>query len=328
MEYYILDNTKITIVVPIYNAENYIDRCVSSILAQSYKNLEVLLMDDGSTDGTPALLDDFAGKDERVKVVHKENTGHANSRNCGLLQATGEFITFMDCDDYMHPEFIEKMYGAIARDSSDMACCSFRYVDEEGTELGWSTPYLERKVVSSADAQREFLLTHNIEGFSWNKLVRRSILMDNELRYAEDQKAFVDMLLWYRAISFAGKVSFVPDKLYDYYQMPGSVVHSIGDEKMGNFVTTTSNIRRTATESGLGREGEYYATSRMLSQVYDQIRIDVKSFFRTGFFHKYGWQELFGASRKNVKKRIRSFGQEWEIMGGVKLLLINLYLKK
>lgn len=323
-----MKDTKITIVVPIYNAEKYIRRCVDSIIAQSYKNLEVLLMDDGSTDGTPAILDEYAGRDDRVKAIHKENTGHANSRNCGLMQATGEFITFMDCDDYMHPDFIEKMYGAICEDDSDIACCSFRYVDEEGKELGWRTPVLERKGVSGADAQREFLLTFNIEGFSWNKLVRRSIMMEHELRYAEDQKAFVDMLLWYRFISFSGKVSFVPDKLYDYYQMPGSVVHTIGDEKMGNFITTTGNIRRQATENGLGREGEYYATSRMLGQIYDQIRIDLKGFFKTGFFHKYGWEELFGAPKKNVKKRIKSFRNEWEIMGGLRLFLVNLYLKK
>ena len=323
-----MENTKISIVVPIYNAEKYIDRCVSSILAQSYRNLEVLLMDDGSTDGTPAILDDFAKKDDRVRVIHKENTGHANSRNCGLLEATGEFITFMDCDDYMHPDFIEKMYGAICEDGSDMACCSFRYVDEEGKELDWTTPVLDRKAVSSADAQRDFLLTHNIEGFSWNKLVRRSIMMEQGLRYAGDQKAFVDMLLWYRFISFSGRVSYVADKLYDYYQMPGSVVHSIGDEKMGNFVTTTTNIRQQATENGLGREGEYYQTSRMLSQVYDQIRIDVKSGLKSGFLRKYGWEQLFGAPGKEVRKRIRSFSKEWEIMGGIKLLLIGLYLKK
>lgn len=313
--------------MPIYNAEKYIRRCVDSILSQSYKNLEVLLMDDGSTDKTPAILDEYAEKDNRVRAIHKENTGHANSRNCGLLQATGELITFMDCDDYMHPDFMEKMYGAICEDGSDMACCSFRYVDEEGKELDWSTPVLERKAVFSADAQREFLLTHNIEGFSWNKLVRRSILMEHELRYAEDQKAFVDMLLWYRSISFAVKVSYVPDKLYDYYQMPGSVVHSIGEEKLGNFVTTTSKIRQQAVENGLGREGEYYQISRMLSQVFDQVRIDIKSFFKTGFFRKYSWKELFGAPRREVKERIRSFSKEWEIMGGIKLLLVSLYLK-
>jgi hypothetical protein len=219
------------------------------------------------------------------------------------------------------------MYGAIKEDGSDMACCSFIYVDEKGQELSWAAPVLERKCVQSPDAQKEFLTTKNIEGFSWNKLVRRSILMDNDLRYAEDQKAFVDMLLWFKSIILSKKVSFVPDKLYDYYQMPGSVVHTIGDEKMGNFVKTCTGIKEQATQNGLGREGEYYYVSRMLSQCYDQIRIDVKSFFRSGFFRKYSWDELFQMPKKAVKKRIKDFAKEREIIGGFKLFLISCYLK-
>jgi glycosyltransferase involved in cell wall biosynthesis len=296
----ILENAKISVVVPIYNAEKYIRRCVDSILAQSYTNLEVLLMDDGSKDGTPAILDEYEAKDKRVKAIHKANTGHASSRNMGLLQATGEFITFMDCDDYMYPDFMEKMYGAICEDSSDMACCSFRYVDVDGNELSWATPKLSRTCVGPMEAQREFLTTYNIEGFSWNKLVRRSILMDHELRYVEDQKAFVDMFLWYRSLSFSKKVSYVPDKLYDYYQMPGSVVHSIDDEKIGNFIRTISNIRAQAEKNGLAEDGRYYAAVRMFNKVYDQIKNDVKGRFKTGFFRKYSYDELYEVSRKEL----------------------------
>ena len=322
-----MENAKISVVVPIYNAEKYIRRCVDSILAQTYTNLEVLLMDDGSKDGTPAILDEYAAKDSRVQAIHKANTGHASSRNMGLLQATGEFITFMDCDDYMYPDFMEKMYGAICEDGSDMACCSFRYVDVAGNELSWAAPVLKRTCVGSVEAQKEFLTTYNIEGFSWNKLVRRSILMDHELRYVEDQKAFVDMFLWYRSLSFSKKVSFVPDKLYDYYQMPGSVVHSIDDEKIGNFIRTISNIRSQAEKNGLAQEGRYYAAVRMFNKVYDQIKNDIKGRFKTGFYRKYSYNELYEVSKKELSayiKKDQHTGTKKRIIGK---LLSGLYLR-
>ncbi len=323
----VIRNELISVVVPIYNAEKYIRRCVDSILAQSYRNIEVILVDDGSTDSTPGILDEYAKADERVKVIHKRNAGHAHSRNRGLEAATGAFITFMDCDDYMYPNFMDKMYGAICADDSDLACCSFNYVDEQGEKLGWSEPTLFRGSASSEGAQKKFLTTFDIEGFSWNKLVRRSILIDGGIRYPEDQKAFVDMFLWYRAISASKCVSYVPDKLYNYYQMPTSVVHTINDVKLYNFRTTLGNIRGMAHENGLIAEGDYYASSRMLGQVINQIRLDVKSGFKCGFWHKFKWDELFSMDKKETLKSIYAYEKQNRFKVSFKLLLTELYLK-
>lgn len=320
-------NELISVVVPIYNAEKYIRRCVDSILAQSYRNLEVILVDDGSTDSTPGILNEYAEVDERIKVIHKKNVGHAHSRNKGLEAATGVFITFMDCDDYMYPDFMEKMYGAICEDDSDLACCSFNYVNEQGEKLGWSEPELVRAKVTSIEAQKDFLTKIMIEGFSWNKLVRRSILIDGGIRYPEDQKAFVDMFLWYRAISASRRVSYVPDKLYNYYQMPTSVVHTINDVKLYNFRTTLGNIRKMAHGNGLVAEGDYYASSRMLGQVLDQIKLDVKSGFKCGFWHKFKWDELFLMDKKETLKSVYAFEKQNRFKVKLKHILAGLYLK-
>lgn len=318
-------NELISVVVPIYNAEKYIRRCVDSIVGQSYRNLEIILVDDGSTDATPGILDEYAGADERVRVIHKANVGHAHSRNTGLEAASGEFITFMDCDDYMYPDFMEKMYGAICEDDSDLACCSFNYVDVDGNKLGWSEPELARTFVDSIDAQRDFLTTFRIEGFSWNKLVRRSILIDGGIRYPEDQKAFVDMFLWYRSLSASRRVSYVPDKLYNYYQMPTSVVHTINDVKLQNYRTTLGNIRKMAHDNGLAAESDYYVSSRMLRQMTDQIKLDVKSGFKSGFYRKYRWDDLFLMDKNNTLRAITSFGEN-ALKVRAKLMLAELYL--
>ena len=317
----------ISVVVPIYNAEKYIKRCVDSILSQTYANLQVILMDDGSTDGTPDILDSYSERDKRVTVIHKENVGHAHSRNMGLKAATGEFITFMDCDDYMFPDFIEKMYGAICEDDSDMACCSFNYVDEAGNKLGWSEPQLDRKCVDPHEAQRDFLTTYNIEGFSWNKLVRRQILIDNDLSYEESQKAFVDMFLWYRALGLAKRISYVPDKLYNYYQMSGSVVHTIDDTKMRNFYTTIHRIEEDARKNGLEREGVYYSSFRMFRQVFDQMKEDIKSGFKLHFNRKYRWADLFSLSKKQTKDVIGSMGENSSLRRKMEYLLVRTYIR-
>lgn len=317
----------ISVIVPIYNSEKFIKRSVGSILRQTYSNLEIILVDDGSTDSTSKILDKYAVEDTRVRVIHKENVGHAHSRNKGLEISTGKFVTFIDSDDYMHPNFIEKMYGAIYEDNSDMACCSFNYVDEQGNKIGWREPHLTRGVVSSQMAQKRFLTSYDIEGFSGTKLVKRSILIENDFRYPEDQKAFVDMFLWYRALSVCDRVSYVPDKLYDYYQMSGSVVHTIDDVKLDNFRTAVSNIRNCAYKNGLRKEGDYYASLRMITQIYEQIRLDVKSGFKNRFFQKYKWNELFFLNKVDTLKATHKLEIQDRLKVGIKFLIVLFYLK-
>ena len=122
----------ISLIVPIYNVASYVDRCVASLVNQTYSNLEILLVDDGSTDGSGALCDEWAKKDSRIHVVHKENGGLSDTRNQGIKLSKGDYLAFIDGDDYIAPEYCEKLYQALAAHDADIALCNNCYEWEGG----------------------------------------------------------------------------------------------------------------------------------------------------------------------------------------------------
>lgn len=122
----------ISIIIPVYNVERYLNKCLDSIINQTYKNLEIVLVDDGSTDRSGLICDDYAAKDNRVIVLHKENSGVSEARNIGLKHSTGEFIGFVDGDDYVDRQMYELLLERLESDNSDMAACNYLQVDEEG----------------------------------------------------------------------------------------------------------------------------------------------------------------------------------------------------
>ena len=114
----------ISVIIPIYNVEAYLDECVQSILSQTHKQLEIILVDDGSPDGCPAMCDAWAEKDSRIRVIHKENGGLSDARNVGIDAATGDYIAFVDSDDWIVPEMYEKMLAALKKENADICACN------------------------------------------------------------------------------------------------------------------------------------------------------------------------------------------------------------
>ena len=117
-----MKNKKVSLIIPVYNTEKqYLQKCLESAIAQTYSNMEIILVDDGSTDGSADLVDEFAGKDHRVLVIHQQNGGESNARNTGLRAACGDYIAFMDCDDFIEPQMYEQLVQALEENDADMA---------------------------------------------------------------------------------------------------------------------------------------------------------------------------------------------------------------
>ena len=171
-----LNNSLISVIIPVYNAEKYIARSIDSVKNQTYSNLEIIIIDDGSNDKTGIIVDKYLGNNSRIRVYHVKNGGEAKSRNLGLKYAQGDYIAFCYAGDYMYPKMLEKMINAICQDGSDLAICAWRNVDEKGNELPWKKSKLQTRVVSGYLAQKKFLLTGNIEGFCWNKLFPKNYM--------------------------------------------------------------------------------------------------------------------------------------------------------
>ena len=125
----------VSVIIPIYGVEQYLDRCVRSVVNQSYAHLEIILVDDGSTDRCPAMCDAWANKDSRIQVIHKPNGGLSSARNAGLDMATGEFIAFVDSDDYVEPDYIATMIDAAQKNHADLVMCSVFHEDADGNAI-------------------------------------------------------------------------------------------------------------------------------------------------------------------------------------------------
>lgn len=171
----------VSVVVPAYNVENYIEQCALSVLNQSYPCCELIIIDDGSTDGTPQILDKLADRNDCIRVIHKENAGVSAARNTGIDMANGEYIVFVDGDDYLAPDFIEYMVGMAKKTGSEF-CLSqncFTHKNECKTEME------ELDVLNPADATALLLSPIVIVG-CWNKMFSRQLLINEQIRFATD----------------------------------------------------------------------------------------------------------------------------------------------
>ncbi len=209
----------ISVIVPVYNIMDYLPRCVASLSAQTYRNLEILLVDDGSTDGTSALCDELAKNDGRIRVFHKENGGSSSARNLGIAHSRGAYIGFVDSDDYVEADMYEKLYRGIAECQADIAQIGRDEIDEKGNLMpNICEPPAARVFISSEDFLKE-LLMHRGDCSFCTKLVNRELFMSMHFPVGElneDFKLLVQMLMHVKGI-----VS-LPDQTYHVFYRIGS----------------------------------------------------------------------------------------------------------
>lgn len=218
----------ISIIVPVYNVEKYLARCLDSILAQTLADFEVIAVDDGSPDNCGKILDEYAKKDNRIKVIHKENGGVSSARNAGLDEAMGEYIGFVDPDDYISCDMYEHLYNEAKSGDYDIVQCNNYFVDNRGNEKRF-LDHIKNTEYADTDDMICAFFDNNIRCCAWNKIFKRQIIADTrflkELRIAED-KLFV-----YNCLHNASKVKTTEKYCYFYCQSETSVIHSGINEK-------------------------------------------------------------------------------------------------
>lgn len=214
---------RISVIVPVYKVEGYLRRCVQSILDQTFKELEVILVDDGSPDGCGAICDDFAARDSRVKVIHKENGGLSDARNAGLDAATGEYIGFVDSDDHIEPTMYEALLGALEEAEADLSICNFAFVDEENVADGITPPLTDEVLTRRQALERLGSDGENYVYFvtAWNRLYRRRLW--EGLRFPVG-KLHEDEFTAHRIFDRCEKIATVGQVLYRYVQRGGSIM--------------------------------------------------------------------------------------------------------
>lgn len=233
-------NPLISVIVPVYNVEAWLPRCVDSILSQTYEKLEILLVDDGSTDDSGAICEEYAKKDTRIQVIHKENGGLSSARNAGLDRASGEYIGFVDSDDWIEPEMYGEMFSLMQKSDAQIVCAG-RYDVDGGT--GEKTvglcPKRQEQVTGEELAGRIFLWDH-CDSSACDKLYRR-VLFDG-IRYPQG-KTCEDIPVTYRLALKAHRAVLCNKPFYNYYHRSGSISKGAGiTEKTFHYSQHTAVI--------------------------------------------------------------------------------------
>ncbi len=204
----------ISVIVPVYKVEKYLDRCVQSVLSQTYENIEIILVDDGSPDTCPAMCDGYAAKYPKISVIHQENKGLSGARNTGIDHAKGEYLAFVDSDDLWSPHFLESLYGALKENNADIAQCRWEYM--HGDELKEA---YDPKAKTECFTGREMLANLYIQTgayyvVAWNKLYKKKLFTN--IRYPEG-RIHEDEATTYKLFDLAEKCVFVDNALYGYF---------------------------------------------------------------------------------------------------------------
>lgn len=213
----------VSIIVPVYNVEKYLDICLESIIHQTYSNLEVILVDDGSKDNSGKICESWAKKDGRITVIHKENGGLSDARNIGIDNANGEWILFVDSDDFIHKDLVKLSLEEAMKCNADMVVFGYLEVDEECNQIHSKITNIKENIYTGQELLNEFVRNGKGSMVAWNKLYKRKIWKN--LRYPvgkihEDEFVIIDIL---ESVDMAILFS---EELYYYRQREGSIMHT------------------------------------------------------------------------------------------------------
>lgn len=220
-----MKNELISIIVPVYKVEKYLDGCLESIVNQTYQNLEILLVDDGSPDNCPRLCDEWAQKDSRIKVIHQSNGGLSAARNAALKVAAGEYYAFVDSDDYIEDTLCEQVMNVFAKHDVDIVVFDCWRVDEENNKLG-STEKITEGVLGQESALAE-LMKGNINNYICNKIYSKKVFEGMSFPVG---RLWEDVATAYKLFMKAEHIYCLPEKLYYYLQRVDSITNTINEK--------------------------------------------------------------------------------------------------
>ncbi|MCH5315034.1 MAG: glycosyltransferase [Eubacterium sp.] len=286
----------ITVIVPVYNVEKYLDKCVESIVNQTYTNLEIILVDDGSPDNCPQMCDEWAQKDSRIKVIHKVNSGVSSARNSALEIAKGEYIGFVDSDDYCKLNMYEILLRSISDNNADVVVCNNTHVNDKGEVIKiTSSPFA---LVEGDDLLNNFIFGNLFDSTSTcNKLFKSKIIIKNNIRFNADIKVGEDLLFNYYALKKAQRLVSITDVLYNYVFHDKSVMRSTNS----NIISRWKNIKAIMLAEKDNKRNYYTGLAKYQSELLCCLRELLKS----------NNHELIAKHYKEITDEIKQYSKEF-----------------
>lgn len=291
---------KVSIIIPIYNTVKYLRRCLDSVKYQTYENLEIICVDDGSTDGSEQIVDEYSD-DDRFVIIHKKNGGESSARNVGLLQCTGDFIGFMDCDDWIEKDMYEILVYSMEQNDVDIVASSwFKSYDDGEIRIA------NQKTVDEGVFDRDKLLRYIYErdayqGFAymWDKLYKREILTENGniMLFDESIRLGGDVIYLAKAALRAKNALYIDKCMYHYYQRNSSGCHTADLERRMDWIHAYFVVIDLFEKQGVEREIVSYV-KRFLA-------------YHTSNFAELAYEQGNEKSLKNAQAIMRKFEQEY-----------------
>lgn len=319
-----MDSYLVSIIVPIYNVEKYLDRCIQSVLNQSYENLEIILVDDGSPDRSSEICDEYRKSDQRIIVVHKENGGLSDARNAGLILAKGKYIIFLDSDDYIEHTMVEDAVTVLEKNNSDIVIWGYYadFVDEDENLISSKTinPSISGNYLKSDFY--EVTITNEIIGilgYAWNKMYKKSLLLNNDFKFTKGLSLIEDIEFNGPVLTSAERITFI-EKPYVHYMQRSR--ETLGTKFYENYYELKKMAMNTV-ESMLSEWGKtdceiskiksillyntLKSTTRLLSKAENYTK-DEKDIYLKTLLNKSDVQDILSAySPKNHKDRLIKF---------------------
>ena len=269
----------ISIIVPVYNVEKYLHQCVQSILDQTIQNIEIILVNDGSTDMSSTICNEFKEKDHRIVVINKANGGLSDARNIGIKAAKGKYIAFVDSDDFIHKEMLKKMYQRIIIDGSDMAVCGYiQYYNN--VKKNEQYIYGKDEVICPAQFFGSILSDEKIGNYAWNKIYKKELFA--EVTFPKG-KAFEDINTTYKLVLLSDKISIINEALYYYRQRWNSISNSVNVDNLRNQIDAIVERNKT-----ISSKFPYLMKKCKINE----LKFYVINYNQISKKYKYGFKEL------------------------------------
>lgn len=221
-----MSEVKVSVIIPVYNVESFLRECLDSIINQTLKEIEILCINDGATDNSPEILDEYSQKDSRIKVINQVNSGICEARNAGLSIALGEFVGFVDSDDTISPNFYEKLYNSAVNNNADIACASVLRGNKKKQKLLIS--YNSEKIATTVKDKFELAGVPE-HCYVWNKIYKKDSLQKNSIEFKRGI-VYEDMLFMPESLEQMGTLVTTPDTVYFYRKHTKSLIKSVSDK--------------------------------------------------------------------------------------------------
>lgn len=225
----------VSVIIPVYNTENYLSSCVDSILQQEYISLEIILIDDGSTDASGRICDNYASKYDFIKTIHIKNSGPATAKNEGLKIAQGNYIALTDSDDKMEPQMLHKMVSVGYEYDADIICCNYKQVDEQGN-ISHLNSTNQQYILNHEEGLIRFFSKNKIYSQCWTKLYKRKMLTDYQIDNDPGLRTDEDFIFNIKAFTHAQKTVIVDEPLYVYTHRENSLAHAYFKKNISQYI--------------------------------------------------------------------------------------------